>query len=86
MKAVSKIFFLPEAAEQFQQINILGLREKISHLVEGLTVDPSLGKPLQGPLTGHYVCEVGSYRIVYGMDSQKKEVTIERIAPISRKG
>jgi len=66
-KALDQFKALPNATQR-----ILGKAIK-----ERLEIDPvSFGKPLRYSLKGHRRLRVGSYRIVYRINDEKKIVTI----------
>lgn len=54
----------------------------VAELVEGaLRTDPTrVGKPLNPPYAGSWVARRGSYRLVFGLDRQRRVVTLEAVA------
>jgi mRNA-degrading endonuclease RelE of RelBE toxin-antitoxin system len=45
-----------------------------------LTDDPTAGKPLVGPLSGHRSLRIGSVRIVYRLDAERETMLVLDIA------
>lgn len=59
----------------------LALREpamfaRVSNALDDLKEDPRLGKPLKGPLAGKYSLRIGSYRIVYRIESARLVILV----------
>lgn len=53
----------------------------IEFLAGPLTMDPPrVGKPLSGPLAGCHGARRGTYRIVYRVDSERRQVLVLDIA------
>lgn len=56
------------------------LFERIDRALDRLVEDPTVGKPLAGPLSGHRSLRVGSVRIVYRFDDEHQVVLVLDIA------
>jgi len=56
------------------------LFERIDRGLDRLGDDPTGGKPLAGPLSGHRSLRVGSLRIIYRFDDQDQTVLVLTIA------
>ncbi|MBU0953607.1 MAG: type II toxin-antitoxin system RelE/ParE family toxin [Nanoarchaeota archaeon] len=59
-------------------------QSRIKKTLPSLASDPSLGKPLHGPLKLKRSLRVGKYRVVYEVDEKRKVVTLFGVGP--RKG
>ncbi|MDH3402781.1 MAG: type II toxin-antitoxin system RelE/ParE family toxin [Acidobacteriota bacterium] len=56
------------------------LFERIDRALDRLGGDPTSGKPLAGPLSGHRALRVGSLRIVYRIADDDRAVLVLDIA------
>jgi mRNA interferase RelE/StbE len=77
-----KVVLLPKAEKFFAKANAL-LARKLAGCFKTLEGDPLRHpniKPLAGPLKGLFRFRAGDYRIVYGIDPEKKIVYVVRIA------
>ncbi|OGR90250.1 MAG: hypothetical protein A3J74_10355 [Elusimicrobia bacterium RIFCSPHIGHO2_02_FULL_57_9] len=74
----SRVEFVPSATKDFSQLEG-SFKPRIIKAFDAISLDPALGKPLQGPYHGLRSCRVGEYRIVYKMDAKQRTVLIYRI-------
>jgi mRNA-degrading endonuclease RelE of RelBE toxin-antitoxin system len=56
------------------------LFERIDRAPDRLAKDPTVGKPLAGPLSGHRSLRLGSVRVVYRFDDEDQAVLVLDIA------
>ena len=56
------------------------LFERVDRALDRVTRDPTLGKPLAGPLSGHRSLRVGTHRIIYRFDAPSQTPLILDIA------
>jgi mRNA-degrading endonuclease RelE of RelBE toxin-antitoxin system len=56
------------------------LFERIDHALDRLVNDPTVGKPLVGPLSAHRSLRVGSLRIIYRFDDEEETLLVLDIA------
>ncbi|MFC1480436.1 type II toxin-antitoxin system RelE/ParE family toxin [Candidatus Omnitrophota bacterium] len=76
------ILIAPRAKKQIDELPPK-IKEKIANAIEGLSLEPFLGKPLKAQLKGFYSYRVGNYRIIY--DLVKHQLIIEIIKVMHRK-
>lgn len=58
-------------------------KQRIKESLRLLAYKPDLGKPLAYRLAGLFTCRVGSLRIVYSIDPERKKIHITAIGPRS---
>lgn len=77
-KAELKISLTPRAYRNLAKILKVDerLAKRISERIDSLSQQPMLGKPLTGTLKGSRSLRVGRYRVIYKVDTAKKEVLI----------
>ncbi len=77
-KTEFKISFTPRAYRSFA--GLLKANEKLARRISGkidsLSRKPMMGKPLRGQWKGHRSLRVGDYRIIYKVDTVKREILI----------
>lgn len=50
--------------------------QRIISSIEGLSVNPFLGKSLRGELKGLYSLRIGKYRVIYSVDTRRQEIVL----------
>ena len=55
------------------------VRSRVASALRAIADDPNQGVKLLGPLAGSRRYRVGAYRIVYQVDSDQRNVTVENI-------
>jgi len=47
--------------------------------IRNLEINPYLGKPLRGELSGKWSLRIGDYRIIYTIDEHQKTITLYNV-------
>jgi len=47
--------------------------------IRNLEINPYLGKPLRGELSGKWSLRIGDYRIIYTIDESQKTITLYNV-------
>jgi len=50
--------------------------QRIIRSIEDIALKPFLGKPLRGELQGIYSLRVGEYRVLYSINTRKRELIV----------
>jgi len=51
----------------------------LDSVIRNLEINPHLGKPLRGELSGKWSLRIGDYRIIYVIDEHEKTVTLYNV-------
>ena len=75
------LLFIPPEVEKAVVHFPPPLKRKVRSALQEIQSDPTLGKPLKGPLEGFYSYRVLRYRIVYRILWRKIQIQIIDIGP-----
>jgi mRNA interferase RelE/StbE len=80
-KAEFKIDLTPRAYRNLTRLlkTNESLARRVSEKVDSLSQQPMLGKPLVGVLKGSRSLRIGSYRVIYKVDTAKREVLVTNV-------